>query len=47
MFGPGDYMIDAGLDLANALSGEPHPTFAKAMQKFGAAAQRNGLPIFG
>lgn len=47
MFGPGDYMIDAGLDLSNALSGEPHPTFAKAMGKFGAAAHKNGLPIFG
>lgn len=47
MFGPGDYMIDAGLDLSNALSGEPHPTFAKAMGKFGAAAHANDLPIFG
>lgn len=47
MFGPGDYMIDAGLDLSNALSGEPHPTFAKAMGKFGAAAHANNLPIFG
>lgn len=47
MFGPGDYMIDAGLDLSNALSGEPHPTFAKAMGRFGAAAHNNGLPIFG
>lgn len=47
MFGPGDYLIDAGLDLTSALSGEPHPTFAAAMEKFGAAAQKNGLPIFG
>lgn len=47
MFGPGDYMIDAGLDLSNALSGVPHPTFAKAMGRFGAAAHANDLPIFG
>lgn len=47
MFGPGDYMIDAGLDMSSALSGVPHPTFAKAMGRFGAAAQANDLPIFG
>lgn len=47
MFGPGDYMIDAGLDLSSVLTGQPHPTFAKAMTKFTEAAQRNGLPIFG
>jgi 4-hydroxy-2-oxoheptanedioate aldolase len=47
MFGPGDYMIDAGLDLSTALSGEPHPTLAKALGKFGAAAHKNGVPIFG
>lgn len=47
MFGPGDFLIDAGLDLSSALTGEPHPTFTNAMAKFGAAAQKNGLPIFG
>nr|1IZC_A Chain A, macrophomate synthase intermolecular Diels-Alderase [Macrophoma commelinae] len=47
MFGPGDYMIDAGLDLNGALSGVPHPTFVEAMTKFSTAAQRNGVPIFG
>lgn len=47
MFGPGDYMIDAGLDLAKVLGGEPDPAFVKAMGAFGAAAHRNGLPIFG
>lgn len=47
MFGPGDYLIDAGLDIGKALSGDPDPTFSKAMEKFGAAAAKNGLPIFG
>lgn len=47
MFGPGDYMIDAGLDLSTVLSGEPDPKFLEAMGKFGAAAHKNGLPIFG
>lgn len=47
MFGPGDYMIDAGLDLSTALGGEPDPKFVEAMSKFGAAAQKHGLPIFG
>ena len=47
MFGPGDYLIDAGIDLSKAMSGEPDPTFAKAMETFGIAAHKNGLPIFG
>lgn len=47
MIGPWDYMIDAGLDLSRALSGEPHLTFAKTTGKFGAAAHKNGLPISG
>ncbi|KAJ8111249.1 hypothetical protein OPT61_g6114 [Boeremia exigua] len=47
MFGPGDYMIDAGLDLSTVLSGEPNPKLMEAMGKFGAAAQKYGLPIFG
>lgn len=47
MFGPGDYMIDAGLDLSTVLTGQPSPTFVKAMTKFAEAAQKNGLPIFG
>lgn len=45
MFGPGDFMIDAGLELK--LGGEPHPTFAAAMGRFAAAAAKNNLPIFG
>ena len=47
MFGPGDYLIDAGLDLEGALSGQPDPAFVEAMGKFGAAAAKHGLPIFG
>jgi 4-hydroxy-2-oxoheptanedioate aldolase len=47
MFGPGDYLIDAGLDLEGALSGQPDPAFVAAMGKFGAAAAKHGLPIFG
>jgi 4-hydroxy-2-oxoheptanedioate aldolase len=43
MFGPGDFMIDAGLPLK--LGGEPHPKFLEAMTKFGAAAAKNNLPI--
>jgi 4-hydroxy-2-oxoheptanedioate aldolase len=47
MFGPGDYMIDAGLDLSKVLSGTPEPAFLEAMGKFGAAAAKNNVPIFG
>jgi 4-hydroxy-2-oxoheptanedioate aldolase len=47
MFGPGDFLIDAGLDLSGALSGQPDPKFLEAMGKFGAAAKKNNLPIFG
>jgi 4-hydroxy-2-oxoheptanedioate aldolase len=47
MFGPGDFMIDAGLDLSTVLTGEPNPGLMDAMGKFGAAAHKNGLPIFG
>jgi 4-hydroxy-2-oxoheptanedioate aldolase len=47
MFGPGDFMIDAGLDLLKVMGGEPDPGLLEAMGKFGAAAHKNGLPIFG
>ncbi len=47
MFGPGDYMIDAGLDISSVLNGQPDPKFLEAMGKFGAAAQKYGIPIFG
>jgi 4-hydroxy-2-oxoheptanedioate aldolase len=45
MFGPGDYMIDAGLPLQ--LGGVPHPLFLESLGKFGAAAKKNNVPIFG
>jgi 4-hydroxy-2-oxoheptanedioate aldolase len=45
MFGPGDYMADAGLPLK--MGGEPHPTFAAAMGAFAAAGQKHGKPLFG
>jgi 4-hydroxy-2-oxoheptanedioate aldolase len=47
MFGPGDFMIDANIDLSSVLSGQPVPAFLEAMGKFGAAAAKNNLPIFG
>jgi 4-hydroxy-2-oxoheptanedioate aldolase len=47
MFGPGDFMIDAGLDLNTALGGQPDQVFLDAMAKFGGAAAKNNLPIFG
>lgn len=47
MFGPGDFMIDAQLDLNKALGGEPEPAFLQAMGKFFAAAAKNNLPVFG
>lgn len=45
MFGPGDYMISAGLPLK--LGGEPHPTFLAAMTRLVTAAKTNDLPLFG
>jgi 4-hydroxy-2-oxoheptanedioate aldolase len=47
MFGPGDYLIDSGLDLSRALNGNPEPQFLEAMGKFNAAAAKNNIPIFG
>lgn len=47
MFGPGDYIIDAGLDLNRVLGGDPEPEFLEAMGKFNAAAAKHDLPIFG
>lgn len=47
-FGPGDFMIDAGIDLNGAMPGsKPDPRFLEAMGKFGAAAAKNNLPVFG
>ncbi|KAH6714236.1 Pyruvate/Phosphoenolpyruvate kinase-like domain-containing protein [Leptodontidium sp. 2 PMI_412] len=45
MFGPGDFMADAGLELK--LGGEPHPTFAAAMGAFAEAGKKYGKPLFG
>ncbi|KAI0121756.1 Pyruvate/Phosphoenolpyruvate kinase-like domain-containing protein [Xylariales sp. AK1849] len=45
MFGPGDFMADAGLPMK--LGGEPHPTFVAAMGKFAEAGQKYGRPLFG
>ena len=47
MFGPGDFMIDAGIDLKSIFSPTPDTRFLEAMGKFGAAAKKNNLPIFG
>lgn len=47
MFGPGDYMIEAGMDIDGFLKGNPDPKFFEAMGKFNAAAAKHDLPIFG
>jgi 4-hydroxy-2-oxoheptanedioate aldolase len=47
MFGPGDYMIDAGIDLNTLFNGKPDPVFLESMGKFGAAAAKNNLPTMG
>jgi len=43
LFGPGDFMADAGLELK--LGGEPHPVFADAMMKFVMAGKKTGKPL--
>jgi len=47
MFGPGDYMIDAGMDIHSFMNGNPDPKFFEAMGTFNAAAAKYDLPIFG
>jgi 4-hydroxy-2-oxoheptanedioate aldolase len=47
MFGPGDFMIDAGIDITKTFAGNPEPAFVEAMAKFNAAAAKYNLPIFG
>jgi 4-hydroxy-2-oxoheptanedioate aldolase len=47
MFGPGDFMIDAGIDITRTFAGNPEPAFVEAMGKFNAAAAKYNLPIFG
>ncbi|KAL7940848.1 HpcH/HpaI aldolase [Trichoderma barbatum] len=44
MFGPGDFMADAGLELT---LGEPHPTLAAAMESMSKASKKHNIPIFG
>ena len=45
MFGPGDFMADAGLELS--LGGEPHPTLLAAMGSMSKASKKHGVPLFG
>ena len=45
MFGPGDFMADAGIELK--MGGEPDPRFLAAMGKFTEAAKKYGKPLFG
>jgi 4-hydroxy-2-oxoheptanedioate aldolase len=45
MFGPGDFMADAGPPIK--MGGEPHPVFADAMAKFAAAGAKYNLPLMG
>jgi 4-hydroxy-2-oxoheptanedioate aldolase len=47
MFGPGDYMIDAGININGFLKGDLDPSFFEAMGKFNAAAAKNDVPVFG
>ncbi|KAF1837360.1 macrophomate synthase [Decorospora gaudefroyi] len=47
MFGPGDFMIDAGMDIHSMMTGNPDPKFLEVMGRFSAAAAKNDLPIFG
>lgn len=45
MFGPGDFMADAGLKLA--LGGQPHPTLASAMESMAKAGMKHNVPLLG
>jgi 4-hydroxy-2-oxoheptanedioate aldolase len=47
MFGPTDYMVDAGIDVEGFLKRNPDPRFFEAMGKFRAAAAKHDIPIFG
>jgi 4-hydroxy-2-oxoheptanedioate aldolase len=47
MFGSGDYMIEAGMDIDGFLKGKSDPRFSEAMGKFTAAAAKNDVPLFG
>jgi 4-hydroxy-2-oxoheptanedioate aldolase len=45
MFGPGDFMLDAGIPVS--LGGPPHPVLLDAMMKFGEAGIKNGKALMG
>lgn len=44
MFGPGDFMADAGVPLS---LGEPHPTLVSAMQSMSKASKKFDKPLWG
>jgi 4-hydroxy-2-oxoheptanedioate aldolase len=45
MFGPGDYMADAGIPVE--MGPIPHPRLLEAMGKFAAAGAKHKVPLFG
>jgi 4-hydroxy-2-oxoheptanedioate aldolase len=45
MFGPGDFMADAGIPMK--LGGIPHDTLVDALTKFAAAGQKHHKPLIG
>lgn len=44
MFGPGDFMADAGVPLS---LGEPHPTLLSAMESMSKASKKYNVPLWG
>ncbi|KAH8122990.1 Pyruvate/Phosphoenolpyruvate kinase-like domain-containing protein [Trichoderma asperelloides] len=44
MFGPGDFMADAGVPLS---LGEPHPTLVAAMESMSKASKKYNVPLWG
>lgn len=44
MFGPGDFMADAGLPLS---LGKPHPTLVSAMESMSMASKKYNKPLWG
>lgn len=45
MFGPGDFMADAGIPIT--MAGPPHPVMVDAMTKFAEAGAKAGVPLLG
>lgn len=43
MFGPGDFMADAGLPIT--MEGPPHPVMVDALAKFTEAGAKAGIPL--